>query len=401
MKKMRGMGSVYQPTYRDRRTGEQKTVGTWWIRYHHRGKLYRESADSTNRADAVRMLKARIGEIGEHGRVIGPTVEKTTFDDIAKMLIDDYKARGNRSLRRIAGNALDGSGGALRHLRDYFGRMRAVDITPDQVRSYIADRQEEDAAAATVNRELSALRRALVLAEAYGKIAHRPRFELLPEDNARAGFFEREEFEAVRENLPEFLKPVATVAYITGWRPPSELQTRQRRHVDLEAGWLRLDPGESKTREGRMFPIDQIQELRVTLADQLMRTRALELATGRTIPWLFHREGMPIKDYYYHWRKACEIAGLTGWFMYDFRRTAVRNLERAGVSRSAAMKMTGHKTEAVYRRYAIVDESMLREGAAKLAALHDSDRQSRKRRVLPFEIPNLQSSSKAETKLTK
>jgi integrase len=55
---------------------------------------------------------------------------------------------------------------------------------------------------------------------------------------------------------------------------------------------------------------------------------------------------------------------------HDLRRTAVRNLERAGVSRSAAMKLTGHKTEAVYRRYAIVAESDLREGAAKLAALH-------------------------------
>src|SRR5437762_10692834 len=50
------------------------------------------------------------------------------------------------------------------------------------------------------------------------------------------------------------------------------------------------------------------------------------------------------------------------------RRTAVRNLERAGVPRSTAMAMVGHRTEAIYRRYAIVDEVMLREGAAKLAA---------------------------------
>jgi hypothetical protein len=55
---------------------------------------------------------------------------------------------------------------------------------------------------------------------------------------------------------------------------------------------------------------------------------------------------------------------------HDFRRTAVRNLERAGVSRSVAMKLTGHKTESVYRRYAIVAESDQREGVAKLAALH-------------------------------
>ena len=66
-------------------------------------------------------------------------------------------------------------------------------------------------------------------------------------------------------------------------------------------------------------------------------------------------------------------AGVPGRIPHDFRRTAVRNLERAGVSRSAAMKMTGHKTEAIYRRYAIVDSAMLQEAAVKLAAQHSSE----------------------------
>ena len=58
--------------------------------------------------------------------------------------------------------------------------------------------------------------------------------------------------------------------------------------------------------------------------------------------------------------------------LHDFRRTAVRNLERAGVPRSVAMKLTGHKTESVYRRYAIVAEGDLAEGVAKLAVLHQA-----------------------------
>jgi integrase len=67
------------------------------------------------------------------------------------------------------------------------------------------------------------------------------------------------------------------------------------------------------------------------------------------------------------WRAACLAAGSPGRIPHDFRRTAVRNLERAGVPRSTAMAMVGHKTESIYRRYAIVDEIMLREGAEKLA----------------------------------
>ena len=68
------------------------------------------------------------------------------------------------------------------------------------------------------------------------------------------------------------------------------------------------------------------------------------------------------------WKTACTDSGVPGRLLHDLRRSAVRNLERAGVSRSVAMKMTGHKTESVYRRYAIVSESDLREAAAKLAA---------------------------------
>lgn len=69
------------------------------------------------------------------------------------------------------------------------------------------------------------------------------------------------------------------------------------------------------------------------------------------------------------WREACKKAGVPGRVLHDLRRSAVRNLERAGVSRSVAMKMTGHKTESVYRRYAIVSESDLREAGVKLAGI--------------------------------
>jgi hypothetical protein len=84
----------------------------------------------------------------------------------------------------------------------------------------------------------------------------------------------------------------------------------------------------------------------------------------KAIPW------WPILIAFLAWMydKVCSLAGVPGRLVHDFRRTAVRNLERAGVPRSAAMKLTGHKTDAVYRRYAITHATMLQEAAAKLDA---------------------------------
>jgi len=181
------------------------------------------------------------------------------------------------------------------------------------------------------------------------------------------------------KHLLDHLKLVFQVAYITGWRVPSKVLTRRWQHVDLEGGWLRLEPGESKNYEGRMFPMTP--ELTGILARQLEGTRQLEKATERIIPWVFHRDSTPIKDYYDAWDKACRLAGVPDRLAHDLRRTAVRSLERAGVARSAAMKMTGHKTESIYRRYAIVDEAMLKESASKLAAFH-ADEKNGNRKVV-------------------
>jgi integrase len=121
--------------------------------------------------------------------------------------------------------------------------------------------------------------------------------------------------------------------------------------------------------------------LREVLVRQLEKTAELEQKAGRIIPWLFHRDGKPIKDFRKAWAAACQRAGVMGKVLDDFRRTAVRNLERAGVSRSAAMMMVGHRSESIYRGIAIADEVALQESAAKLAAFHQVEKSSNARRV--------------------
>jgi len=104
------------------------------------------------------------------------------------------------------------------------------------------------------------------------------------------------------------------------------------------------------------------------LEEQRRITSTIEKAQGRICGWVFHRNGRPIKSFRKAWQDACEAAGVPDRIPHDLRRTAVRNLERAGVSRSVAMQLTGHETESVYRRYAIVNELDLAEGVEKLAA---------------------------------
>lgn len=351
---MRGQGRVFQRKYRDKRTSEVKVATTFTLEYYLDGTMCREASGTTSYTEAVRQLKRRQGEIAQ-GRRVAPAADRLTFEHLAANLVDDYRAHGRRSLERVED--------ALAHLRAMFSGYRARTIDGALVTKYIVDRQTAGAANATVNRELAALKRMYRLAdEQLG--GYCPTIRMLKEDNVRRGFFERPQFDAVLAQMPEALKPAMHTAYMTGWRLRSEVFTRQKHHVDLAAGWLRLEPGETKDGRGRMFPL--VPELRAVLERQLAATRAFEQRTGCVVPWLFHREGHPVRAFRRPWLRACQQAGVLR-LPHDFRRTAVRNLERAGVPRSTAMAMVGHRTESIYRRYAIVDEAMLREGAAKLS----------------------------------
>ncbi len=363
--KRRGMGMVFQRGL------------VWWVQYYWRGKRYRETSGSTARMDAVRLLRKRLSEMGA-GQLNGPDMEKTTFEDLALIIEQEYRANARKSLGRMRTG--------LHPLRLFFGTFLAHDITFDRLNSYIASRLAGDIAPASIRYELSILRRSFRLAQRAGK-AICPPFPTLSVHNTRTGFFERDDFEAVRSHLPSEVKPVVTFAYLTGWRTRSEILPLTWRQVDFVAGTVRLEPGTTKNDEARILPFSVLPELADMLREEWNKTMSIQVETGSIIPWVFHRHGKPIKDFYGAWKVACMKAGVPQRIPHDFRRTAVRNLERAGVPRSVAMKITGHKTEAVYRRYAIVSEADLSEGLKKLAKLHSVERTQRRGLVLATEKP--------------
>ncbi|MBW3553721.1 MAG: site-specific integrase [Gemmatimonadetes bacterium] len=319
------------------------------------------------------LLRRRMEEMGR-GRLIGPTAERVTFEDLRDGLMRDYEVNGRRSIDRAKG--------CLDRLGEFFGMARALEITTDRLNSYVLHRQEDGVARATIRRELAILRRAFTLAVRAGRIPQAPAFPSLSVDNARKGFLDGETLERVVSELPEPLRPVVRFAAFTGWRK-GEILSLTWGQVDFEAGVIRLEPGTTKNGEGREFPFRVLPPLAELVEAQREQTRALEREQGRIIPHVFHRDGKRIKSMRTAWDAACRRAGVPDAIFHDLRRTAVRTLERAGVSRSVAMKLTGHKTEVVYRRYAIADAAALAEGVEKLTKLHATSSAER-RTVVPI-----------------
>jgi integrase len=350
----------------------------WWVRFRQHGKAVRQSTETADERKARAFLREKEGKVALHIDV-SPKGDRLTLDQAAAMIREDYAANGNKS-----GDTLEFR---LAHLLAHFGvTMRLSRITTGAVEHYKTQRVAAGAAPATVNKDLAALHRMGALARKQYGLAAPFVVEKFQERNARKGFFEAEALEAVCARLRPELAALARAAYITG-RRKSELRSRQWPHVDLAAGWLRLEPEETKNREGRQFPL--IPELRAVPETQRARVEEIQKKTRRVVPWIFARDdGASVGNFKKAWATACVKVGffrvealgeakdgeapktrkIPTKLVHDFRRSAVRNLIRAGIPETTAMEMTGHKTRAVFKRYAIVDEAMLREAGAKLAA---------------------------------
>src|SRR5207253_4891203 len=185
------------------------------------------------RASERNMRATRLKRRDRATRVLTPPLPGPTFRAAVRDVLDDYRMNRRRSLRDVERHV-------RLHLGPFFGRRRLAAITTADVRRYVLRRQEEGARNATINRELSVLKRGFTLAIAAGTLVSRPHIPLLREDNVRRGFFEANEFESVRRRLSPDLADFVSFLYTTGWRWRSEAARLRWTNIAFDAAEVRL-----------------------------------------------------------------------------------------------------------------------------------------------------------------
>ena len=306
----------------------------FWISFYANGREQRQSARTQNKRAAEKVLAHYMHQVAT-GQFKGfHAAEALTVGE----MLDDLVAHGEQNnLRDI---------GAIRRkikpLREAFGAMPASELNERQIDLYVKRRQ---VAPATLKNELVYLKQAFRIAHRKQLVERIPYTPSIKVDNTRQGFFEPEQFSKVLAYLPPEIKDVAEFAYYSGWRKNEILTLEWQDVTDV----IRLRPEHSKNSDGRVLAIAG------GIAGIIERRRAMR----ELYPWVFHRNGRPIKNFKRSWNRACEQAGVERYF-HDLRRTAVRNMIRAGVPEKVAMTITGHKTRSIFERYHIVREDDIR-----------------------------------------
>lgn len=335
----------------------------WWLDYTIGGTRHREPTEAVSKSQARDVLRERIGD-RKKGKLLGRPDHVRLAEYVKNAEGKQQLVGGLRWLHEKQYD-LDGLRSKERiqqywtHIEMFFGAdTRAVEITPTRLDSYATFRLKEEAARQTVNNELAALRRGFRLAVEKGLLSVVPVFKLPKVKNARTGFFEDGDMAALLLELPtDGRADVVEFLYHTGWRS-GEGRLLQWGFVDMVGEAIRLEQSRSKSGKPRVFPFRLSPPLKALLQ------RRWEQRKG---PFVFHVDGQPIGKGALRcaWARAIKRAGLAGRLIHDLRRSAARNLRRAGVPEGVIMALCGWETRSMFDRYDIINEEDLATAIAK------------------------------------
>ena len=340
-------GRVFQKPYRDRK-GKLCKTATWHLKYYRLGKPIEVASGTEDYDEALQMLRKKMAELPTE-----PTdsPDRVRMAQLFDLLLEDYRYKDRKSTydteKRVAA-----------HLLPFFGERKAQAITTSVLKLYVDRRRRQKAEAATINKELSWVRRAMKLGVRNEPplVLRVPAFDMLPLDNVREGTIEHDHYRAVRDNLPQYARIALVIAYHTGARK-GEICSIRTDYVDLEAKRIFRPGRTTKNGRPRYLPIygDMAAELEMAMA-----------IADRKCPFLIQRNAERVFDFEKAWATACEAAGVKEALFHDLRRTALTNMIEAGLSEKEAMEISGHRTRAVFDRYHIISDRRMKQNAEKL-----------------------------------
>jgi len=333
----------------------------WYVKV--RGK--RESTGTTIKEEAKNVLRAKMGR-AILGIADPNEARRLKYEDIRDTLLSDY-ANGPQNGHSLVTKA-DGTRTVwgLTYLNKFFAGRAAVDIDTGVLRKFIEQRQRDGASNGTINRNLCLLRRMLKLAVQENRIPKCPHFPLLKEAEPRQGFLEHDKFAKLYAELPERLRAFVLFLYTTGCRT-GEAKKLTWSQIDWTEQVLRVEAEQTKNNVARTIPI----------ADDVVRLLKATPESKR-IGLLF-----PVGCFRKAWINACCRAGLgtrtkgpqnggyghyEGLIPHDLRRSAVRNLRKAGIGETVSMSVSGHKTAEVFRRYNITSTEDQRDAIQRVGS---------------------------------
>lgn len=343
MAEMRGAGTLYR----------QRGSRFWWMQYFAAGRRIRESTKCELQRDAKRVLQSKLVDLPRQiPRRYGLTTVPITVAELFAAIEHDYASNGRKSLKHLKSLWKN-------HLAEFFGAVHASDLTPQQIIEYVRLRQTAGAANASINRELSALKRMYKLALKAQVIKTIPYITMLEERNVRKGFVRDSDYEVLAretEKIGLWLHAMFELAYRYGWRK-TELTGLRVGQLDFGDHMIELNPGETKNDQARLVVMTEKVHTLLSLCCE--GKSASDLVFTRT-------NGRGAGNFRRAWARATEAAGLPGLLFHDLRRTGVRNMRRAGIPEKVAMAISGHRTRAVFERYNIVDTADLKAAVARL-----------------------------------
>jgi len=355
------------------KNGKPVKEGPWFVQYPHSrdpgtGKIkYRTIKASYSKKKAARIFREKSDAFTE--------MEQFGIQVDAEIIFSELMDWGlNQEVMKNKASARDDAV-RLKHLVDEFGSCKAGQVKPLMVDNFrvkmiktVSKKTGKPYSGTTINKMVSLARRIYYLAMDAEVIKTNP--------FARRGTFKEEpkgqyipnhEFWAIHKNLRAYLKPVILVGYLTGMRRGEILELTWNR-VNIREGYIDLTPEDTKTEEPRRIYFNSIEILRNIFIEMDNKQHK-----GQDL--VFTKEdGNPVPKYYIQrlFKKACKEAGFGPYRLHDLRHTFNTNMLKAGVDQTVTMKLTGHKTNAMFLRYSHIDDEMGELAMGKLNGFLES-----------------------------